>query len=77
MALIYRVSETTISVDDIDCELESDGRYYPIMAEITNVSLFPDAIDAFLEMEKEWFLEEWGVTVESLLEKLNIDYGKN
>lgn len=77
MAVIYRVSDTVVSVDDIDCERESDGRYYPIMVEITNVSLFPDAVDAFLEVEKKWFLQEWDLSVEGLLDKLNIDYGKN
>lgn len=77
MTLIYRVSETIISVDGIECEKESDGRYYPLMPELTNVSLFPEAIDYFLEIEERRFKKEWDITVEGLLEKLNIDYGKN
>ena len=77
MTRIYRISDTEISVEGIKCVKEADGRYYPSMPELANVSLFPDAIDFFLELEKKQFLEEWDLSVNGLLKKLNISYGKN
>ena len=77
MTFIHRVSDTIINVEGIECVKEADGRYYPTLPELCNVSLFPDAVDYFLEIEKQRFMQQWDVTVEGLLNKLNIDYGKN
>ena len=77
MAYIYRISEEIISVEGIECVRESDGRYYPTMPELANVSLFPDAADMFLDIEQETFERRWDITVEGLLEKLKINYGNN
>ncbi len=77
VAFIHRISETIISVEGIECIKEADGRYYPTMPELTNVSLFPAAVDCFLEIEKRKFMRQWDITVDGLLKKLNIDYEQN
>jgi hypothetical protein len=77
MTYIRRLSDTIVSVEGVECVKEADGRYYPTLPELANVSLFPDAVDLFLEIEKKQFLKKWDITEEGLLTKLNVDYEQN
>lgn len=77
MTYIRRLSDTIVSVEGVECVKEADGRYYPTLPELANVSLFPDAVDLFLETEKKQFLKKWDITEEGLLTKLNVDYEQN
>ena len=62
MTYIRRLSDTIVSVEGVECVKEADGRYYPTLPELANVSLFPDAVDLFLEIEKKQFLKKWDIS---------------
>lgn len=75
MTTIYRLKKDLVSVDGITCKLnEYDGRYYPIMECLYNVSLFPDAIDGFLEAEEVMHKEDFHDELDEMLFYTGIDY---
>ena len=80
MTSFFRLNDDMISVDGVLCQRnEYDDRYYPVREDLYDVSLFPDAIDLFLDLEdrlnREAFNE--GLTDLLLNEGINPYYARN